>query len=103
MNKLISASLVLTALTGFAQTASAASAMMSSDADMKAMNSCMAMSSDAMMKDKMCMDAAKKMNMSDADMKMMKNCKSMSSDAMMKDKDCSMMMSKHADMMKPMK
>jgi hypothetical protein len=99
MNTYVKISLAALALAGFAQLAHAASSMMS-EGDTKMMDGCMAMSSDAMMKDKSCTAMMKKMNVSNADMKTMKNCKTMANDAMMKDKNCSTMMSKHPDMMK---
>ncbi len=92
--------LAMVALVGAAGFAQSASAMKMSTSEKKVMHSCMAMSSDAMMKDSKCMAMMKKMKMSDADMKMMMSCKAMSKDAMTKDQDCSSMRKMHPDMMK---
>ncbi len=71
-----------------------------SDSDHKMMSSCMAMSSDDMMKDASCTAMMKKMNMSSNDIMKMKSCQSMSKDAMMKDADCASMEKMHPGMMK---
>jgi hypothetical protein len=86
-------------IAGFGHTASAAEAMMSDSAH-KMMSSCMAMSSDDMMKDSSCTAMMKKENMSSNDMMKMKSCMGMSHDAMMKDTDCASMDKMHPDMMK---
>ena len=97
--KTIALGVALLACAGVTRTALAADAMMS-DSDHKMMSSCMAMSSDAMMKDSSCTAMMQKMNMSSSDMMKMKSCMAMSHDAMMKDSDCASMEKMHPDMMK---
>ena len=102
MNNLKSAALglaiVALAAAGFTQSATAH--MAKSASHQKMMDSCMAMSGDAMMADHGCIRMMKKMGVSHAHMKMMMSCKAMSKDDMMKNADCMKMSKMHPGMMK---
>ena len=88
--------MVALAATGLAQ---GASAMPMSASHQKMMDSCMAMSGDAMMADHNCMRVMKRMHVSKAHLKIMMSCKAMSKDDMMKNAGCMKMSRMHTGMM----
>jgi len=65
------------------------------------MNTCLAMATEARLKDAACATMMKAMSLSDADMDTMKSCKSMKPDAMADDSECQALNQKYPSIMAP--